>query len=330
MKLFLAIRLLGIDRFTRIVVCFFCLVSTALSDSLSATCDGETKPLDWQVQGLLDHPLIGKIQTSDGNYISPKQLLQRAASADIVLLGEQHDHPDHHRLQLWLLSRLSSCAGVRALVMEMLDTGQQIGLDSLKPSDGQDRVKSKLKWNDKRWRWDFYGPLIQYAVQSQIPIRAANFTPAELKQIMTGEHALPQEPPQALRAALSGYIHRAHCDALPAEHLPGMVSVQFARDRLLAQRSAQTDRAAPVIVIAGNFHTRKDLGAAWHLSQIAPRLDVLSISLTQVREDGRGSADYWPANSDSPHDILWWTPALPDKDYCAPLRKKTRVDNSAS
>lgn len=41
------------------------------------------------------------LDTATGQWLSAEQLVQRLASADRILMGEQHDNDDHHRLQLW-------------------------------------------------------------------------------------------------------------------------------------------------------------------------------------------------------------------------------------
>lgn len=54
-----------------------------------------------------EHADLGRIvDLASGRTIDPEQLLDRLARAERVLVGEQHDNPDHHALQLWLLREL--------------------------------------------------------------------------------------------------------------------------------------------------------------------------------------------------------------------------------
>ena len=51
-----------------------------------------------------EHAELGRIvELASGRTISPQQLLERLARAERVLVGEQHDSPDHHALQLSLI-----------------------------------------------------------------------------------------------------------------------------------------------------------------------------------------------------------------------------------
>lgn len=53
----------------------------------------------WQSQILKDHPLVGQVwDSSAGRWIPFLTLSYRLSNADWVLLGEQHDNPDHHTL----------------------------------------------------------------------------------------------------------------------------------------------------------------------------------------------------------------------------------------
>lgn len=61
----------------------------------------------------------------------PEQLVQRLAGAPRVLVGEKHDNPDHHALQLWLLRALQGQRVQGSLLLEMLQPEQQPLVDKV-------------------------------------------------------------------------------------------------------------------------------------------------------------------------------------------------------
>jgi hypothetical protein len=81
-----------------------------------------------------------------------------------------------------------------------------------------------------------------------------------------------QEAREALQLA-------AHCDALPAEMLPGFVDRQRAVDaRLAAAALDALDRfGPPVALIAGNGHARSDWGVPAAIARVRPDLPVVAV-----------------------------------------------------
>jgi uncharacterized iron-regulated protein len=102
-------------------------------------------------------------------------------------------------------------------------------------------------------------------------------------------------------------MQAAHCGALPAEVLPGMVQAQRLRDAALARAVVQAHRATggPVVLITGTGHARRDRGVPAVLAQAMPDLSVLSVGQME------GSA-----GADPPFDRWIVTPALPRGDPC--------------
>src|SRR5512145_789768 len=78
---------------------------------------------------LRDHDLVGKLWLpAEQRFVTPEEVVTRARTADVVLLGETHDNADHHALQAWMVGRLMA-AGKRPLVaFEMIDSGQEPAL----------------------------------------------------------------------------------------------------------------------------------------------------------------------------------------------------------
>ena len=76
----------------------------------------------WQSELYTDHELIGRIWDSrQGQFVTDAELWNSILESSYVLLGEKHDNPDHHALQLRVLQALISADSVDKLTMEMLD-----------------------------------------------------------------------------------------------------------------------------------------------------------------------------------------------------------------
>ena len=66
-----------------------------------------TAPQSWQESGGAAHPLVGQIyRAADARQVSESDLIEAAAAADFVLIGERHDNRDHHRLQARIVRSL--------------------------------------------------------------------------------------------------------------------------------------------------------------------------------------------------------------------------------
>ena len=80
----------------------------------------------FQETGFADSPLVGRIVGADGLALQPAQLLAQCAAASICMLGEQHDHPDHHALQTWVIQALAARGQLAAVTLEMVDAGRRV------------------------------------------------------------------------------------------------------------------------------------------------------------------------------------------------------------
>lgn len=239
-----------------------------------------------------------------------------AGRADIVLLGEVHDNPHHHRNQAAALERIAPSA----VVYEMLTPAQADIVNSADRSD-REALEEALDWKHAGWP-DFAmyhelmlatdAPVYGAAIPREDLIAAMQTSAAE----MFGEDAadfglgpLPADE-QAEREALQ---MAAHCDALPEEMLPGMVEAQRLRDARFSATAlrALDETGGPVAVITGNGHARTDWGMPVYLA--AARPDAALVSLGQFELEA----------GDHPHHDVWIvTPAAEREDPCAVFDKR--------
>ena len=100
------------------------------------------------------------------------------------------------------------------------------------------------------------------------------------------------EAEQALREA--GQL-MAHCNAMPAEALPGMVAAQRLRDAWLARAAlgALDETGGPVVVVTGNGHARADWGVPRMLAEAAPGIEVLTVGQFEDAAEAAPPFDLW-------------------------------------
>ena len=262
-----------------------------------------------------DHTDFGVIrELSTGQTLTPQELVLRLAVAPRVLVGEQHDNPDHHALQLWLQRELAAQRPQGSLLMEMLTPDQQAKVDAAQAATraGQpptDPFKA-LAWQ-KNWGWSVYGALVTYALRQPYPLMSANLDRAQIMQIYKQRPVLQGEASttQQVQATLLDDIRESHCGLLPESQMPAMLAVQQQRDRRMAERLMAAP--TPALLLAGAFHVRKDLGVPLHLKDLGAGEGNAVLVLAEVGKTVTAeSADY-----------VWYTAAQPEQDHCAKLRR---------
>jgi len=268
---------------------------------------------------------------------APSGLIDAFAAADIVLIGEQHDNAEHHRLQAWIVGELAKRGRPVAVAFEMIDESQRGALDgfltSWRQADGVGdaaRLGGLLDWEASGWSdWALYQPIADAALAQPnppaVPILPANLPLAQVRDIARGGLDTPgldaalaerlreaQTRDAAILAVHATDIRDSHCGMLPERLLDTFALAQYARDDAMA-RSLRTAHlsGARVVLIAGNGHARRDVGVPLHLARLLPGVKVLSVGLLE------GEAGNEPA----PFDYVWRTVGVERGDVCAAFAK---------
>lgn len=286
--------------------------------ALLAACQSHevAPPPAWLSPEGHDSAELGQIRDlASGELLSPQQLVERLAAAPRVLVGEQHDNPDHHALQLWLLRELAARRPQGSLLLEMLTPSQQARVDQVQAQSRAGNAPSDLigalAWQPG-WDWSVYGALVSEALRQPYPMLAANLDRSEIMAIYQQRPTLPSGAATmpAVQAALFADIRESHCGLLPDSQLPAMLAVQQQRDRRMAERLLAAPQ--PAVLLAGAFHVRKDLGVPLHLADLGAGQGTSVLVLAEVgKQVAAGSADY-----------VWYTAALPAQDHCAKIRPR--------
>jgi uncharacterized iron-regulated protein len=224
-----------------------------------------------------------------------------SSEIDILLIGETHDHPEHHQIQAQVIRSFKP----KSVAFEMLNQSQQSALNHL-PETSKNDWGGLLQWTQRGWP-DFalYAPVFEAAVTLDAHLIAAHPDRSVLKPLMLGsalddqlradlslDHPLPAQAQKSLEAE----IIRAHCGHAPSSMISPMVEAQRLKDAWMAR--ALIEAPKPVVLIVGRGHTRPDRGIPWAIKQILKRrgssttlrVKVLSLDIADpAQKERRGS-----------------------------------------
>lgn len=237
-------------------------------------------------------------------YPDPAQIDQ-LLPADAILLGEQHDAPDHQRIHRFVVEALAARQTLAALALEMANEGQST--EKLGPKANEEAVRTALQWGSGAWSWDVYGPVVMAAVRAGIPVVGANLPRTGMRDLMNDAGFDALLPAPAL-AAQQQRIRQGHCNLLPEAQVAPMARIQIARDIAMARTVAKlVQPGKTVLLLAGSGHVDRSLGVAQHLPA--------KFSLRAVLLHGEPIPDVEKHRDQ--FDQFWATRPAPKVDHCA-------------
>lgn len=248
-----------------------------------------------------------KTASHETAYAWPERL-QTLMPADVLLLGEKHDAPDHQRLQREAVQWLAAHGQLAALVMEMAERGQSTA--GLAPNATEVQVQAALQWKDAAWPWKAYGPVAMAAVAAGVPVLGGNLPRADMRAAMAETVWDKHLPRPALERQYIA-LREGHCGLLPEAQIAPMARIQIARDASMARTAREARRPGQtVLLVAGGGHVLRSLGVPTHWPA-----DLKSkIALAQAGQT--------PSAIENEADAIISTPDLPPQDHCAALRRQ--------
>jgi uncharacterized iron-regulated protein len=309
-----------------------CTASTKQSPSLQTPAEPR-----WESKLGVDHPLTGVIlDVAAGRRVSEAELVARVQAAGIVLVGETHDNPDHHRLQARLLQAFAATHEAPAVVFEMIDRDRQPAVDAslMEHPHDADALGQAVVWESSGWPpWSMYRPVFEAALAARASILAAGIGRGDAMRIahdgvaafdpsLVTTFGLDAPLPTDEQASMHREMSEVHCGLVPESMLDSMVLVQRARDALMAERLREgVDHNRGALLIAGAGHVRRDRGVPAQLAR-AYQARSVAIGLVPVRTQDTTPESY-AAGFDAqalPFDFVWFTPRTDDVDRCAEMR----------
>lgn len=221
-------------------------------------------------------PQIGDIlHLPTGVYVDQQELFDQVERVQAVYVGETHDNPASHRLQLDILRHMFSAnPGKVALAMEMFTPEQQPVLDRWSAGELAEKAFLKEVGWFKNWRMNFalYRDLLVFCKDNHIPVLALNANKELQKKVgrVPFDQLSAEEQAQLPEMDLNDPYQRAMAKAVFSDHqmgesmLDGFLRVQTLWDETMAQNVASylqsVDKDHQLVVIAGGNHVRYGYG----------------------------------------------------------------------
>ena len=219
--------------------------------------------------------------------LTPAQT-QALTAADVVLLGELHDNAAHHAGQAALMRQVAP----KAVVFEMLTPQMAATVNSFAGDLAE--LGDAIGWEDAGWP-DFatYLPIFEAlgdapAVGAAAPRETVRAAFTEGAAAVFGAdagrfgltHPLPEDQ---LQTRLTEQFD-AHCQAMPLDMMGGMVEAQRLRDAQFAKVTleALAEYGAPVVVITGNGHARRDWGVPFAIARADRSVSTYSVGFVEA------------------------------------------------
>lgn len=238
----------------------------------------------------------------------------RMLAADVVILGEIHDNAAHHAGQGALMVEIMP----KAVVFEMLTPEMA---DEVGAWDGTDlgALGGRIGWEERGWpAISIYAPV--FAALGEAAVIGAAAPREEVRRAFSDGAAavfgagaerfgLDQELPETEQKAREEMQFVAHCEAMPIELMGGMVEAQRLRDAQFADAALEAleRHGAPVVVITGNGHARKDWGMPQLMAQAASEVSAFTVGFVEAPN----------AENDPRFDVTVVTDPAPRGDPCA-------------
>ena len=269
--------------------------------------------------GVSDQFKIGQIiDLSAGEVISFGEFIDRIASKELIFVGEVHDNPEHHLIQVQILQALMAKSEHIDLAMEFFQHPDQTALDRYIQRETEEDVFLKEVGWKKGWGFDysFYRPLMLLARQNGSRVLAIN-APKDIvrKVARKGLGGLDQSQRDqiAREIGLDSEAHRAYLREIYGQHGHGSLKqfeyfyeAQCVWEDTMAQNIADflIKEKGKMIVFAGNGHIVNKYGIPDRAVRRHPvsMVTVMPYAIHGTENIEKGMADY-----------VWLTPSYPHR-----------------
>jgi uncharacterized iron-regulated protein len=147
-----------------------CLSACAGASPSKPTAGGDDQPAVAPLESIYD---VAWVRSADGSVRTLEQVADDLSDYDVVFFGEDHTHPGNHLAQMRLLQALHQRSADMTLSLEQFERDTQPVLDQYLAGEIGEKVleKDARAWPNYKGS---YRPLVEYAVEHQLPVIAAN------------------------------------------------------------------------------------------------------------------------------------------------------------
>jgi uncharacterized iron-regulated protein len=273
-----------------------------------------------------EKPAVGDIyHLPTGVKVIADQMNAAITDARIIYVGETHDNPAAHRLELQVLKAVAErYPGQVSLGMEMFNQEQQEVLNEWVAGKLSEREFLKTSDWYSVWTQDFtyYRDILYFARDHKIPVIGLNVTKKLRQKVgMTDLAALDEETRTQLpEMDLNDRYQKAMTEAIYADHsqrdkrLDGFMRIQTLWDETMAESVVRTlaDKGPEqrMVVMAGGNHIRFGFGIPRRVYRRLPTSYVLigsrELVIPEEKQDKLMNVDL-PRFPMPPYDYLAYT-----------------------
>jgi len=281
------------------------------------------------IEGAEGHFSVGRIvELPAGRAIPFEAFIERLKSVDVVFLGEVHDNPEHHLIQVQVLQSLLAGEEPVTLALECFEETQQPVLDRyvkgfLTEADFLDRAAWKNRWG---FDYQLYRPLILAAKRAGSKVLAINVPRDIVREVArVGLEGLNPAKREQLAGdiALDNPRHREYVRRVFESHHAGgqldnfdtFYQAQCAWDDSMAENIAKyyRDHRRRILVIAGNGHIAYKFGIP---DRTKARISLRSATVVLRPLKGRQKIDRETA------DYIWLTAHCSHQRATVPMMER--------
>ena len=207
------------------------------------------------------------LRVADGTTLSLEGVIEDLLQVQIILIGETHDHPAHHRAQLQIINALREKGAAVAIGLEMFRTDSQEALDRWIAGQLSEQ-EFRAVFNQNWFYWEMYSEILHYARSHNIPLIGLNLERKITSQVARGGFAsLSKEQLRKLpitacnvNPAYEQFIRHAlgmHADDIAFKNF---CEAQLLWDMVMAKNVVRFKQENPdytLVLLAGKGHSWK-------------------------------------------------------------------------
>ncbi|CDL83530.1 ChaN family lipoprotein [Xenorhabdus szentirmaii] len=249
------------------------------------------------------------IDMKTGKAITADELLEQLKNYPRIIVGEKHDNPYHHQIELWLVQQLEKKRPHGSVLLEMINPNQQEKVNKVKswlqgnPIVKSERVEQLLAWQ-QGWPWGWYGELVMELMKSPYPLLAANLDRNEIDQAYKNHNAGDRTSlvSDEVKQLIDQTIKNSHGGKeIDESHLSAMSKIQQMRDQRMAEQLIKAP--SPALLFVGGYHAVKAMGIPQHIKKMAPNEKLVVFVI----------AEQGVALNHEYADFVWFTPKVDKK-----------------
>lgn len=283
-------------------------------------CAGMKKPapIVATIGGVSGDFKIGQIlDLKAGTVVSFEEFIDRISQDDLIFIGEVHDNPEHHLIQVQILQALVDCCGPLTIGMEFFQEPQQPVLNRyLQGEIDEEAFLNETKWKNS-WGFDyaFYRPLMQLAKHHGFAVLAINAPHDVVKKVArNGLKSLDVEERESLARDidLGNEAHRAYVREVYEHHGHGNLKefdyfyeAQCVWEDTMAENLADhlRENGKKLVVFAGNGHLINKFGIPDRTIKRMPvsMVTIMPYALSEKESIEKEIADYVWLTRHYPH-----------------------------